>query len=150
MNDKFLVLLAGKGPELDEKIILGCNTCSSKCTDACIKEEIKELITSMKQLFVVQELGLTVRIPLLIEGYRDANQFILSQLKSNSVAILVSLEKDKAFIYKGPDKEVVKKLLLPPFFCLYAWVYDECEPCLESIEDISDCPPQIEVDPVLN
>lgn len=138
MNEKFLVLLAGKGPELDEKIILGCDTCSSKCTNACIKEEIRELITSMKQLFTVQELGVTVRLPLLIDGYQNANKFILSQLKENSVVILVNLDKYKAFIYKGPDKETVKKFLLPTFFALYSWVYDECEPCLELIEDLRD------------
>ena len=133
---QFLVLFAGKSLELDQEMILGCKDCKRKCTTSCVKEKVSEVINDLKKIFFISELQLTIHIPLLAESFEEAEQLIKTSLTKNEVAILVNLEKDRAFIYKGPDIKTVKKSLLPRFFALYSWIYDEPEPGLGTIEDL--------------
>lgn len=100
--------------------------------------KIKEVDAVIGNL-VIKEKDILVTPPINYPTVETAENEIKKSFKDAAFVVLVDLEKNVLFVYKGPGINEIKKDFLPRFFNFYHAICDDKEDLfLEEIRDIRE------------
>ena len=135
METRFILLLGSQGDT-----VVGFECDCSKCDKKdCPTPGMTSFIEELKKYMIVEEDHAIILPPKRVSDLKELNEALPELMKDFSLIALVDLEKEKAFLYKGPDPDRIKKIYLPKFFKMLSIAFkSKDEVCLEGIEDLRD------------